>query len=64
VDTDPDAAGYPRDSRLPSTYQPRPVAPVVERREPALARGNAPAQLPIAQPPIATTAPGAPGIRF
>jgi glutaredoxin len=61
-----DAAGYPRDSRLPSTYQPRPVAPVVERREAALARGNAPVrQLPVAPPPVATTAPGAPGgIRF
>ncbi len=64
-----DAAGYPRESRLPSTYQYRPVAPVVERQEPAVARGNgaaAPArQLPVAPPPVATTTPGAPGkIRF
>jgi hypothetical protein len=42
------------------------VAPVVERREAALARGNAPVrQLPVAPPPVATTAPGAlGGIRF
>lgn len=61
-----DAAGYPRESRLPSTYQQRPVAPVVERREPAVARGDvAPAPLPRANPPLATTAPpGAGGIRF
>lgn len=64
-----DAAGYPRDSRLPSTYQYRPVAPVVERRETAVARGNEAAaptrQLPVAPPPVATTGPGAPSkIRF
>jgi glutaredoxin len=64
-----DAAGYPRDSRLPSTYQHRPVAPVVERRDPAVARGSETAapvrQLPIAQPPVGTTTSGSPGgIRF
>ncbi len=36
-----DAAGYPRESRLPSTYQYRAAAPVVDRREPATARGRA-----------------------
>lgn len=61
-----DAAGYPRESRLPTTYQQRPVAPVVERRDAAAARGDAaPAPLPRANPPLATTAPpGAGGIRF
>ncbi len=33
-----DAAGYPRESKLPATYQPRPASPVVERREAAAAR--------------------------
>ena len=30
-----DAAGYPRESRLPASYQYRPASPVVDRREPA-----------------------------
>ena len=59
-----DAAGYPRESRLPSTYQQRPIAPVVERREPAVARGDAPPAVR-ANPPVATTAPApSGGIRF
>ena len=59
-----DAAGYPRESKLPSTYQQRADAPVVERRERAVARSDAP---PPARstPPVATTAPvPAGGIRF
>ena len=59
-----DAAGYPRESKLPTTYQQRAVAPVVERRERAVARSEAapPAR---STPPVATTAPGsAGGIRF
>ena len=36
-----DAAGYPRESRLPASYQYRPATPIVERREPAVARGAA-----------------------
>ena len=28
-----DAAGYPRESKLPATYQPRAPSPIVERRE-------------------------------
>ena len=33
-----DAAGYPRESRLPSTYQYRAATPIVERRDAAVAR--------------------------
>jgi len=58
-----DAAGYPRESRLPASYQQRPIAPVVERREP-VARSSAPAPVR-ANPPLAANAPPAPsGIRF
>jgi len=38
-----DAAGYPRDSRLPSTYQYRPAAPISQRRDAASAAAPAPA---------------------
>jgi glutaredoxin len=61
-----DAAGYPRDSRLPSTYQHRPATPIVERREAAPAR-QAPATATAAARPLAPTPapiPGAAGIRF
>ena len=44
-----DAAGYPRESRLPSTYQYRPAAPIAQRRD---AAAVAPAP-----PPVNTTAP-------
>ncbi len=54
-----DAAGYPRESRLPSTYQYKPAAPVVDRREPATARAE-----PRAEARTAPTAPGPGGIRF
>ena len=37
-----DAAGYPRESRLPASYQYRPATPIVERREPAVARSAPP----------------------
>ena len=57
-----DAAGYPRQSRLPSTYQYRPATPIVDRREPAVARTDA------APPPVNAPAAAAPagtaGIRF
>jgi glutaredoxin len=57
-----DAAGYPRESRLPSSYQYRPATPIVDRREPATARSDV---RPEATPaPAAPTAPGAGGIRF
>jgi len=61
-----DAAGYPRESRLPSTYQYRAATPIIERREAAVARGDAtPAEaqpLPRAQAPAVPGPSG--GIRF
>lgn len=58
-----DAAGYPRESKLPPGYQQRPIAPVVERREAPVARTQAqPAAR--ASPPFATNAPAPAGIRF
>jgi len=62
-----DAAGYPRDSRLPSTYQYRAATPIAERRDSTVARtGEAPAPAPAALPRApAPTAPGpSGGIRF
>ena len=61
-----EAAGYPRESRLPSTYQYRSPTPIVERRDPALAR-NAEGAPPPAQfnRPAPPTSPGpSGGIRF
>ena len=61
-----DAAGYPRESRLPSTYQYRAATPIIERRDAAVARGDA--TPPEAQPLPRAQAPAAPGpsggIRF
>jgi glutaredoxin len=58
-----DAAGYPRESRLPPSYQYRPPAPIIDRREPAVARGDAvPAQPAPVDRPAPAPAPG--GIRF
>ena len=46
-----DAAGYPRESRLPSTYQYRPAAPISQRRDSATARsGDAAAPAPAPAP--------------
>lgn len=59
-----DAAGYPRDSRLPGSYQYRPATPLVERREPAQRAAPAAAR---AAPPTGTspaTTAGTAGIRF
>ena len=59
-----DAAGYPRESQLPRSYQPPPATPLVERRPeapPPVARPAPPAE-PIAAPP--TTTPSPTGIRF
>jgi len=59
-----DAAGYPRESQLPRSYQPPPATPLVERQPeapPPVAR-PAPAPEPIAAPPA--TAPSPTGIRF
>jgi glutaredoxin len=55
-----DAAGYPRASRLPSSYQYRPATPLVEQAPPASARADA-APAPASPTPI-PAAPG--GIRF
>jgi len=62
-----DAAGYPRDSRLPATYQYRAATPIAERRDAAVARGGdtappAPAALPRATAPTSPAPSG--GIRF
>jgi glutaredoxin len=59
-----DAAGYPRDSRLPTSYQYRPATPVVDRREPAVARGGAAPGAVAPQPPATAAPAGAGGIRF
>lgn len=59
-----DAAGYPRESRLPRGYQPPPATPLVARRpeSPPPAAAPAPAPPPVALPP--STAPSPTGIRF
>ena len=62
-----DAAGYPRESRLPSSYQYRAATPIAERRDATVARtGDVPVPAPAALP--RATAPTAPaqsgGIRF
>jgi len=61
-----DAAGYPRESRLPSTYQYRAATPVVERRDATAARAQPRVEArsqaaPATAPP---TVPGAGGVRF
>ena len=57
-----DAAGYPRESRLPSTYQYRAATPIVERRESVTARSDSRPSAPVA--PTAPAAAGPGGIRF
>ena len=61
-----DAAGYPRESKLPNSYQYRAASPLVERREQAAARPAAPgATTAAARPPVArATGAGTAGIRF
>ena len=62
-----DAAGYPRDSRLPSSYQYRAATPIAERRDATVARtGDASVPAPAALPrATAPTSPGpSGGIRF
>jgi glutaredoxin len=63
-----DAAGYPRESRLPANYQYPASAPLTERRE-AAKPAPAPRQTARAEAPRAPAAPAAPeptpaGIRF
>ena len=57
-----DAAGYPRESRLPSTYQYRAATPIVERRESVTARSDSRPAAPLA--PTAPAAAGPGGLRF
>ncbi len=58
-----DAAGYPRNSVLPASYQYRAATPVVDRGAPAAADARAPAPVAPATPSVApATTPG--GIRF
>lgn len=58
-----DAAGYPRQSALPQSYQYRPATPIVERREAVSPRTGAAAAPQTAQRPTASP-PTAGGIRF
>jgi len=57
-----DAAGYPRESRLPSTYQYPAAAPVVERREATPVRAEP--RVARSQPTAPAIAPAPSGIRF
>lgn len=62
-----DAAGYPRESRLPGNYQYRPASPIIDRREPAVSQTGGAASPQGADRPAlpqapATATPG--GIRF
>lgn len=59
-----DAAGYPRTSLLPQSYQFRPATPIVERREAAVARPAPVAAARGAERPAASPPAGAAGIRF
>ena len=56
-----DAAGYPRESKLPATYQYRAAAPIVEQRAVAARPAARPADRPAA---AAVPAPAPSGIRF
>lgn len=59
-----DAAGYPRESRLPATYQYKPATPIVEQRQavPRPAATPRAADRAAAPTPAPAAAPG--GIRF
>jgi len=62
-----EAAGYPRESKLPSTYQYPVAVPVVERRDAAAARTQPRVEARSQAPRPATapaTVPGPGGIRF
>jgi glutaredoxin len=60
-----DAAGYPRESKLPSTYQYKAAAPVVDRRDATTARAEArPEARPALPSPSPTPPPTPGGIRF
>jgi glutaredoxin len=60
-----DAAGYPRQSRLPATYMPHPPLPIVERRDALPARpAAAPAAHSESDSAPAPPPPGPGGIKF
>jgi glutaredoxin len=61
-----DAAGYPRESRLPANYQYPAATPLTERREAAAARpAAAPRNAPVdTEPAPAPSAPGGVSIKF
>jgi glutaredoxin len=60
-----DAAGYPRESQLPSNYQYKPAAPVVERRVATTVRAEPRVDARPASPSPSPTPPPTPGgIRF
>ena len=59
-----DAAGYPRESRLPASYQYPAATPVVERRDTAAARAARPASAPEASAPTAAAPANPSGIKF
>jgi glutaredoxin len=60
-----DAAGYPRDSRLPASYQYAAATPIVERREANAARPAASAAQPSAPDAAVAPPPASPtGIKF
>ena len=59
-----DAAGYPRESRLPASYQYPPATPITERRE-AVAKAAAPRAAPAVEvAPIPAPAANPAGIKF
>lgn len=61
-----DAAGYPRESRLPASYQYPPATPIVERREASVAAPSARASAPAPAPttPVAPAPANPAGIKF
>lgn len=59
-----DAAGYPRDSRLPRGWTPPAPTPLVARAPAAPAAAPAPEPAPLPPPEPETTPDGATGIRF
>jgi glutaredoxin len=59
-----DAAGYPRESRLPRGYQQPPATPLVERQAEATPQARPAAPPPPAEPQTPPPAPAPAGIRF
>lgn len=61
-----DAAGYPRESRLPANFQNRAPTPMVERREASVARPAQKGAADVAPTPVTpiTAPPGASTIKF